>query len=88
MFTNESNFAFNRAMTRDWSGGHVYRNGALERIENEYGYLSGGTYHYYIKDYQGNVRAVISQSGVLEEVNGYYPYGGITGAPATGVQKQ
>ena len=39
-------------------------------------------------DYQGNVRAVISQNGVLEEVNGYYSYGGITGAPATGVQKQ
>ena len=36
--------------------------------------------------HQGNVRAVVSQSGVLEEVNGYYPYGGITGAPATGVQ--
>ena len=29
--------------------------------------------------HQGNVRAVIGQSGVLEEVNGYYPYGGITG---------
>ena len=39
-------------------------------------------------DYQGNVRAVISQNGALEEVNGYYPYGGITGAPATVVQKQ
>ena len=32
------------------------------------------------------VRAVINQNGTLEEVNGYYPYGGITGAPATGVQ--
>ncbi len=73
-------------MTRDWSGGHVYRNGALERIENEYGYWADSCYHYRIADYQGNVRAVISQNGVLEEVNGYYPYGGITGAPATGVQ--
>ena len=43
-------------------------------------------YDYILNDYQGNVRAVISQNGVLEEVNGYYPYGGITGAPATGVQ--
>ena len=36
--------------------------------------------------HQGNVRAVICQNGVLEEVNGYYPYGGLLGAPATGVQ--
>lgn len=66
MTINKRHIAFNRAMTRDWSGGHVYRNGALERIENDFGYLSGGTYHYYVKDYQGNVRAVIGQSGVLE----------------------
>ncbi len=43
-------------------------------------------YDYILNDYQNNVRAVIGQSGALEEVNGYYPYGGITGAPATGVQ--
>ena len=43
-------------------------------------------YDYILNDYQGNVRAVISQNGVLEEVNGYYPYGGLLGAPATGVQ--
>ena len=43
-------------------------------------------YDYILNDYQGNVRAVISQSGVLEEVNAYYPYGGLLGAPATSVQ--
>ena len=48
------------------SGGHLYRNGALERIENEYGYWADSCYHYRITDYQGNVRAVISQNGVLE----------------------
>lgn len=36
--------------------------------------------------HQGNVRAVISQNGALEEVNAYYPYGGLLGAPAIGVQ--
>ena len=69
-------------MTRDWCGSHVYRNGALERIENGYGFWADSCYHYRIADYQGNVRAIISQNGVLEEVNGYYPYGGLTGAPA------
>ena len=73
-------------MTRDYCGSHIYRNGALERVENSYGYWADSCYHYRIADYQGNVRAVISQNGVLEEVNGYYPYGGLLGAPATGVQ--
>ena len=73
-------------MTRDYCSGHIYRNGVLERIENEYGFWADSCYHYRIADYQGNVRAVISQNGVLEEVNGYYPYGGLLGAPATGVQ--
>ena len=57
------------------------------RIENEYGYWADSCYHYRITDYQGNVRAVIGAGGALEEVNGYYPYGGITGAPATGVKR-
>ncbi len=73
-------------MARDYCGSHIYRNGVLERVENSYGYWADSCYHYRITDYQGNVRAVISQNGTLEEVNGYYPYGGITGAPASGVQ--
>ncbi len=73
-------------MTRDYCGSHIYRNGSLERIENSYGYWADSCYHYRITDYQGNVRAVINQDGTLEEINGYYPYGGLTGAPATGVQ--
>ena len=43
-------------------------------------------YDHILNDYQRNVRAVVSQNGVLEEVNGNYPYGGLLGAPATGVQ--
>ena len=70
----------------DYCGDHVYRNGSLERTLNDYGYLSDSTYYYYIKDYQGNVRAVINQAGVLKEVNNYYPYGGLMGAATAGVQ--
>ena len=48
----------------------------LERVLNDYGYMDGDNgWHYYIKDYQGNVRAVIDGLGALEEVNNYYPYG-------------
>ena len=70
----------------EYCAGHEYRNGVLERVHNDYGYWAGGRYHYYIKDYQGNVRAVIDEEGRLEEVNNYYPYGGLMGAAGSGVQ--
>ena len=67
-------------MTRDYCGNVIYRDGALERLQGDYGYMdSTGNYHYYIKDYQGNVRAVIDHFGTLEEVNNYYPYGALMG---------
>lgn len=73
-------------LTMDYCGNHVYRNGVMERTMNDYGYQADSTYYYYIKDYQGNVRAVIDQNGVLKEVNNYYPYGGLMGAATAGVQ--
>ncbi len=63
----------------------IYRDGALERILNDYGYMDGeGGWHHYIKDYQGNVRAVIDGQGALEEVNNYYPYGALMGGGTVG----
>ena len=53
-------------LTMDYCGNHVYRNGVMERTMNDYGYQADSTYYYYIKDYQGNVRAVIDQNGVLK----------------------
>ena len=63
----------------------------LVRIEqgsqSTYGYRNAAGYHYYINDYQGNVRAVVDGSGTLEEVNSYYPYGALMGGGiANGVQ--
>ena len=59
--------------------GLIYENGVLSTILTEEGYitLNGTTpvYHYYLKDYQGNNRVVIDQSGVVEQVNHYYPFG-------------
>ena len=67
-------------MTRDYCGNYIYRDGALERVLNDYGYMDGtGNYHYFIKDYLSNVRAVIDHYGTLEEVNNYYPYGALMG---------
>ncbi len=72
-------------MVRNYCGNHIYRDGALERIMGDYGYMDGtGNYHYFIKDYLGNVRAVIDQQGTLEEVNNYYPYGALLGGGTVG----
>ena len=38
------------------------------------------TYHYYVRDHQGNNRLVVSAEGEIEQVNHYYPYGGLFGA--------
>ena len=43
------------------------------------------TYHYYLRDHQGNNRVVADQYGTVEEVNHYYPYGGLFGE---GVEKR
>lgn len=73
-------------LTMDYCGNHVYRNGELERTMNDFGYHADNTYYYYIKDYQGNVRAAIDQNGDLREIDNYYPYGGLMGAASSGVQ--
>ncbi len=71
-------------MVRDYCGNHVYRDSVLERINNDYGYWADGIWYYYIKDYQGNVRAVINHAGTLKEVNNYYPYGALMGGGTVG----
>lgn len=36
-------------------------------------------YHFYITGHQGNIRVVANQNGELEQMNHYYPYGGLMG---------
>ena len=64
--------------TTDYCGNVVYENGVQKLLLTEEGYvtLSDSKYHYYLKDHQGNNRVVISQSGTVEEMNHYYPFGG------------
>jgi len=67
----------------EYAGNKVYKNGTLSMILTEEGYvtLSGTTptYHYYLKDHQDNNRVVLNQSGTVEQVNHYYPFGGLFG---------
>ena len=69
-------------LVRDYSGGHIYENGVLERTLTPTGYYSAADsqYCYYIKDYQGNNIAVVKAdaNGAPEVVSAtlMYPFGG------------
>lgn len=67
--------------TTDYCNNVIYENGVLSMILTEEGYvtLSGDApiYHYYLKDHQGNNRVVINQAGTVEQINHYYPFGGL-----------
>ena len=68
--------------TTDYCGNVIYENGTQKLLLTEEGYINlTGTqqYHYYLKDHQGNNRVVINQSGIVEETNHYYPFGGVFG---------
>lgn len=68
--------------TTDYCGNVVYENGSQKYLLTEEGYvtLADSKYHYYLKDYQGNNRVVISSTGTVEETNHYYPFGGLFAA--------
>ena len=65
---------------RDYCGDIIYKDGEVERILTDNGYAvpdsaGGYDYYYYVKDWQGNVRAVIDEANRRMELNNYYPYG-------------
>ena len=72
----------------DYLGNVVIRNGHLGMYRFEGGYVSFSNdtidgLHYYIQDYQGNNRMVLSSDGTIEQVTHYYPYGGVIGDIST-----
>ena len=74
--------------TTDYSGNVIYENGSQKLLLTEEGYVNltnSNTYYYYLKDHQGNNRVVVNSSGVVQEVNHYYPFGGLF-ATSTNVQ--
>ena len=54
----------------------------------QFGYisLSDNKYHYFLQDHQGNTRVVVGQNGKVEEVNDYYPFGGLMASSVGDVQ--
>ncbi|KXB46402.1 RHS repeat-associated core domain protein [Bacteroidales bacterium KA00344] len=77
--------ATNVAMTlrMDYCGNMIYENGNLKTILIEGGYITfNGTapvYHYYLQDHLGDNRVVVNANGTVEQVNHYYPFGGLFG---------
>ena len=71
----------------EYCGNVIYENDTAKRLLTEVGYitLSDKKPHYYLQDHQGNNRVVINESGSIEEVNHYYPFGGLY-ANSTNVQ--
>ena len=72
----------------DYCGNCVYENGTLKTILVEGGYItfdssSQPVYHFYLQDHLGNNRVVANARGQVEQVNHYYPYGGLM-AESTG----
>ena len=62
-----------------YCGNAIYENGSLKMLLNESGYYSfqDNKFHFYIKDHQGNIRVVADEAGKVDEVNDYYPFGGL-----------
>ena len=73
-----SAFVLNTAILAHADAGYLADN--KKKIKE---YIASETLHYYIKDYQGNVRSVVRQDGAVVESNEYYPYGGLFAATSS-----
>gem|GEM_PF-652156 len=66
-------------VSTDYFGAYEYVNGKFARLNTATGYRDGEGTHVYVRDWQGNIRAVVRKgddgSTVLEQATYYYPYG-------------
>ena len=70
--------------TTDYVGNFVFEDGKLSKYLFDGGYCSfdnsqNPTFHYYEKDHLGSIRMVVNENGTIEQVNHYYPFGGVYG---------
>ncbi|MEI3070755.1 MAG: DUF4329 domain-containing protein [Prevotella sp.] len=70
--------------TTDYIGNFIFEDGKLDKYLFDGGYCSfnngqNPTFHYYEKDHLGSVRMVVNENGTIDQVNHYYPFGGVYG---------
>ena len=59
----------------DYASNVVYRDGSLDRILIPGGYMTDGSYRFFMTDHLGSIRAVTDASGNVLHTYDYYPYG-------------
>jgi RHS repeat-associated protein len=63
----------------EYCGNHILENGKLKQSLFDGGYITYSDdepeLHFYVRDHQGNNRLVMSEDGVVEQVNDYTPFG-------------
>ena len=71
-----------------YCGNIIYDDNNLSQVLIDGGYItfSGTTpqYHYYLQDHLGSYRVVVNESGTAEQINHYYPFGGLMGNSTNG----
>ena len=67
------------ADSTDYLGNLILEDGVPSEYLFDGGYCSfdgdGISYHYYDRDHQGNIRAVVNSDGTVEQIMNYYPFG-------------
>ena len=63
--------------TTDYVGNCIWRGETLATVLTEGGYIdaSDGSYHFFVTDHLGNIRAITDESGTIEKSFDYYPFG-------------
>ena len=66
----------------DYHDALIMENGRLDKVLFSSGYVfcndnaaNRFTFHYFVKDHLGNNRAVVNESGAIEQTTHYYPFG-------------
>ncbi len=79
VFPGDSVISVNTTTLTEYFGAYEYENGKFSRLNTATGYRDSLGVHVYVRDWQGNIRAVVRRNaqGVveLEQATYYYPYG-------------
>ena len=79
VFPGDSVISVYNATLTEYFGAYEYVNGRFSRLNTPTGYRDSVGTHVYVRDWQGNIRAVVRRNaqGVveLEQATYYYPYG-------------